>query len=161
MFALAADKTLFVSTGDDLQKSDTSQNKHDIRGKFLRIQRDGSPASDNPFIGGEDGDPRVWAYGLRNPWRCNLQPESGTPFIGDVGASRFEELNVGVVGANYGWPFTEGPEPPGMDGITYPIYSYPHTDPNGQTASVTQPGPTRSWPSIEPACGKRRPRILK
>ncbi len=41
----ASDKTLFVSTGDDEQGSVTAQDKHDLRGKILHINRDGSPAA--------------------------------------------------------------------------------------------------------------------
>jgi glucose/arabinose dehydrogenase len=84
----AADNTLFVSTGDDLQGSATSQNTHDIRGKILHIRRDGSPAPGNPFLDGVDGDPRVWAYGLRNPWRFHLQPET-EPLLGKRSISGF------------------------------------------------------------------------
>jgi hypothetical protein len=98
-----------------------------LRGKILHINRDGSPAAGNPFLNGHDGDPRVWALGLRNPWRFNLQPDSEVMFITDVGGSGYEEVNLGILGANYGWQLTEGPEPPGVAGITYPIYSYPHT----------------------------------
>jgi len=80
----AADKTLYISTGDDAQGSSTSQNARDLRGKILHINRDGSPAPGNPFLDGQNGDPRVWAFGLRNPWRFSLQPASETLFIGDV-----------------------------------------------------------------------------
>ena len=142
----AADKTLFISTGDDLQFSETAQNKRDIRGKILHINRDGSPVSDNPFIDGEEGDPRVWAYGLRNPWRFNLQPESETLFIADVGASKFEELNLGVRGGNFGWFLTEGPEPPAMAGIIYPVYSYPHTNPDGHAIIGGGHAPATNFP---------------
>jgi len=123
----ASDKTLYISTGDDGQFNETSQDPHDLRGKILRINRDGSPAVGNPFLDGEDGDPRVWALGLRNPWRFNFQPRSEAMFIADVGGSAYEEINLGIAGANYGWALTEGPEPPGTPGVTYPIYFYPHT----------------------------------
>lgn len=127
----ASDKTLYMSTGDDQQRNATSQDPHDLRGKILHINRDGSPASGNPFLDGRNGDPRVWAVGLRNPWKFNLHPDSEILFIGDVGASRFEEINIGIPGANYGWALTEGPAPPGVSGVTYPIYSYPHTSVDG------------------------------
>ena len=52
--------------------------------------------------------------------------------IGDVGQSDFEEINVGVRGANYGWPQCEGPC--GTAGMTNPAYSYEH---DGHDASVT------------------------
>ena len=122
----ASDKTLFVSMGDDDQGVTTAQDTHDLRGKILHINRDGSAAADNPFADGAGGDSRVWAYGFRNPWRFNLQPLSETLFIGDVGAATFEELDIGVRGGNFGWGWVEGPEPPGQPGYVYPIYSYPH-----------------------------------
>jgi len=129
----AADKTLFVSTGDDDKGSETAQNTHDLRGKILHINRDGSPAADNPYLDGSEGDPRVWAYGFRNPWRCNLQPESENLFIGDVGESTWEEINLGFRGGNFGWRLTEGPDPPGVPGVRYPLYSYRHTSQGGNS----------------------------
>jgi glucose/arabinose dehydrogenase len=127
----ASDKTLYLSTGDDEQESDVPQDPHSLKGKILHINRDGTPAAGNPFLDGGQGDPRIWALGLRNPWKFNLQPGSETLFIGDVGADNFEEINIGMRGANYGWPLTEGPVPPGVAGVTYPIYSYPHTSAEG------------------------------
>ena len=129
----ASDKTLFVSTGDDDKGSETAQDTRDLRGKILHINRDGSPAEGNLYFDGEDGDPRVWAYGLRNPWRFNLQPESENLFIGDVGDRTWEEINLGFRGGNFGWKLAEGPDPPGVPGVRYPIYSYPHTSRGGNT----------------------------
>jgi glucose/arabinose dehydrogenase len=142
----ASDKTLFISTGDDGQGSDTSQNPHDLRGKILHINRDGSPAAGNPFLNGQDGDPRVWALGLRNPWRFNLQPVSEAMFIADVGGGAYEEVNLGIPSANYGWQLTEGPEPPGVSGITYPIYSYPHTSALGNGIIGGDHAPAGNFP---------------
>jgi len=127
----APDNTLYLSTGDDGQGSTTAQDPRDLRGKILHINRDGSPAAGNPFLDGGNGDPRVWALGLRNPWRFNLQPATGTLFIGDVGELAFEEIDLGTHGANYGWALTEGPSPPSVAGVTYPIYAYAHTSPLG------------------------------
>lgn len=64
---------------------------------------------------------RVWALGLRNPYRMRLQPGTGstdpaqgnpgTLFITDVGWSTWEELNVCYqAGMNFGWPIYEGME---------------------------------------------------
>jgi glucose/arabinose dehydrogenase len=142
----ASDGTLFLSTGDDLQGSDTSQNTHDLRGKILHIRRDGSPAPGNPFSDGIEGDPRVWAYGLRNPWRFHLQPGSENLFIGDVGGDFYEEIDLGFPGANFGWRLTEGPEPPGVPGVSYPIYSYPHTSELGHAVVAGQHAPALNFP---------------
>jgi glucose/arabinose dehydrogenase len=129
------DGTLFVSTGDDTQFSTTAQNPYDLRGKILHINRDGTPAQGNPYLSG-GGDPRVWAIGLRNPYRFNIQPGApGAPnlFIADVGGSAFEEIDIGVPGGNFGWANVEGPAPGGLPEYVYPIYSYPH---DGEGASI-------------------------
>jgi glucose/arabinose dehydrogenase/chitodextrinase len=129
----ADDKSLFVSVGDDNQPQ-MSQDKENLRGKILHLNHDGSPAADNPFAAGE-GDPRVWAYGFRNPWRFSIQPGSGALFVGDVGKDRWEEVSVAIRGGNFGWPGVEGPEPAGVKNAVYPIYSYAHIP--GQGASIT------------------------
>src|SRR5262245_49828972 len=94
------DGTLYISTGDDTNRSVFSQNTNDLRGKILHIDRDGTPAAGNPFLGG-GGDPRVWAYGLRHPYRFSFQPGTRTMFIADIGDEDWEELNFGIPGANY------------------------------------------------------------
>ena len=139
-----ADETIFLSTGDDSQP-DISQNPDDIRGKILHINRDGSPAKGNPYLDGR-GDPRVWAIGFRNPWRFSLQPESDNLVIGDVGASSYEELDIGVPGGNFGWPRVEGPEPSGVPGMSYPMYSYPHTSELGHAIIAGEHANARNFP---------------
>ena len=83
----AEDGTLFLGTGDDALGSGTAQDLHDLRGKILHLHADGSPVADNPYVEGVEGHPLVWAYGLRNPYRCNMQPGDRNLFIGDVGAA--------------------------------------------------------------------------
>ena len=139
-----ADETIFLSTGDDSQP-ETSQNPDDIRGEILHINRDGSPAKGNPYLDG-GGDPRVWAIGFRNPWRFSLQPESDNLVIGDVGASSYEELDIGVPGGNFGWPRVEGPEPSGVPGMSYPMYSYPHTSEIGHAIIAGEHANARNFP---------------
>jgi glucose/arabinose dehydrogenase len=125
----APDGSLFLTMGDDMQGSITAQNRNELRGKVLHMDRDGQPAADNPFRDGNGGDPRVWAWGFRNPWRCSIQPGSGNVFVGDVGGDKWEEIDIAVKGGNYGWAEVEGPEPAGMSQYTYPIYAYPHDPP--------------------------------
>ncbi|MCB9168975.1 MAG: PQQ-dependent sugar dehydrogenase [Flavobacteriales bacterium] len=94
-----------------------------LNGKILRLDPntgDGVPS--NPYY-----DPtapraprsRVWALGLRNPYRMTLRPGTGSPdpadgdpgslYIGDVGWNTWEELNVCTeAGMNFGWPLYEG-----------------------------------------------------
>jgi len=130
-----ADKTLYVSTGDDYLRSTTSQNPFDLRGKVLHVNRDGTPAAGNPYLDGVAGDPRVWAIGFRNPFRFSFQPHGQNMFIADVGDGDWEEVSIGIPGGNFGWANVEGPAPPGLPGYVYPIYWYDHSDPIG--AAIT------------------------
>jgi len=127
------DGLLYISVGDN-GIPNLSQDRRSLLGKILRIARDGSIPPSNPFVGDPNARPEVWAYGLRNPWRFNIQPDTGNLFIGDVGDGNWEELDLGFAGANYGYPLVEGPQPPAVAGMTYPIFSYPH---NGSSASIT------------------------
>ncbi|MCP3978829.1 MAG: hypothetical protein GY716_05795 [bacterium] len=127
------DGTLFIAMGDDHQGSITAQDPFDMRGKILHMNRDGSPAADNPYLDGSAGNPYVWALGFRNPYRFSIQPGSGNVFIGDVGNAAWEEISLGIPGGNYGWAEVEGPNPQGEAGFVYPLYEYNH---NQQGAAV-------------------------
>ena len=79
-----------------------------LNGKLLRVTRLGKGVPSNPFWNGNENAARskVYAYGLRNPYRFNAKP-GGPVFLGDVGGSRFEEIDVAAPGANFGWPCYE------------------------------------------------------
>lgn len=105
-------------------------------GKLLRLDPNtGNGVPSNPYF-----DPsaprspksRVWALGFRNPYRMTHKPGSGstnpadgdpgTFFVGDVGWTAWEELNVcSEGGMNFGWPLFEGLWPCNayMNSITY------------------------------------------
>lgn len=133
--AFGAGGKLFISVGDAFQSSD-AQHLDTYRGKLLRINPDGSVPTDNPFYdGGGPNKDAIWAYGLRNPVRISFDPPTGRLFIGDVGGNVVttaqEEINLGVAGANYGWPLCEGSC--GNSAWTNPLYSYGH---DGRDAAV-------------------------
>ena len=94
-----------------------------LNGKILRIDpQTGDGVPSNPFY--DPANPRaprsrVWALGLRNPFRMTLRPGSGSHnpedanpgalYIGDVGWQVWEDLNVCTgPGQNFGWPVFEG-----------------------------------------------------
>ncbi|MFV0275854.1 MAG: PQQ-dependent sugar dehydrogenase, partial [Parahaliea sp.] len=88
---------------------------------------------DNPFIDNPAILDEYWALGLRNPYRVNFDA-SGRLWVGDVGSTKWEEVNIVEAGHHYQYPFIEGYEETGSTrpdtviGIeTPPIYTYVHT----------------------------------
>lgn len=103
------DGKLYVTHGENFLPR-FAQGLDTLLGKVLRINKDGSIPSDNPFYSQTTGKNRaIWARGLRNPFTFAFQPGTGRMFINDVGQDTWEEINEGAPGANYGWPTTEGP----------------------------------------------------
>jgi glucose/arabinose dehydrogenase len=123
MLQFGPDGYLYASVGDGDSGVYTppgffAQRRDELLGDILRIDpRRGNPYSvpaDNPFVGIEGVRPEVWAYGLRNPWRFWIDPETHAMFIGDAGNERREEVDLVVSGAsglNFGWPCLEGTLP--------------------------------------------------
>jgi glucose/arabinose dehydrogenase len=106
--AFGPDGMLYLTVGEE-QEGPQAQDLTRSGGKAVRIDRDGLIPPDNPFIDGPGGnDDSIWALGLRNPFRAAWDMPSRRFLIADVGGFFFEELNLGVRGANYGWPMCEG-----------------------------------------------------
>jgi glucose/arabinose dehydrogenase len=104
------DGKLYVAVGDNARDSN-AQSLSNLKGKILRINKDGTIPRDNPFYNRAPGrDRAIWALGLRNPFSFAVQPRAGKVFINDVGEQTWEEINRGAAGANFGWPRYEGPE---------------------------------------------------
>ena len=96
-----------------------------LNGKVLRIDPlTGNGLPSNPFF--DPANPksarsRVWALGLRNPFRMSLRPGTGSHnpddgdpgvlYVGVVGWYTWESLDVITrPGLNFGWPLYEGLE---------------------------------------------------
>ncbi|RRB04566.1 putative Ig domain-containing protein [Larkinella rosea] len=93
-------------------------------GKILRVNPengDGYPS--NPFynasMGIREPQNRIYALGFRQAFRLSVRNNTGDPnpangnpgvlYVGDVGFSYWEELNVVTApGQNFGWPYYEG-----------------------------------------------------
>ncbi|XP_073706730.1 HHIP-like protein 1 [Garra rufa] len=133
--------------GDPFGKFGNSQNKSTLLGKVLRIDVDNNDYSapysippDNPFVGERDARPEIYAYGVRNMWRCSIDrgdPISGEGrgrmFCGDVGQNKYEEVDLIEKGGNYGWRAKEGFSCYDRKLCTnsslndiLPIFAYPH-----------------------------------
>lgn len=101
------DGFLYASLGDyDLfeKAPGVIQNPGSPIGSLLRLNKeDGSAAAGNPLEGDENADPRVFAYGFREPFAFTFAPD-GTIYGNDNTTVSCEELNVIEAGQYYGWP---------------------------------------------------------
>ncbi len=151
------DGNLYLGVGDGGGSGDpagNAQNPNALLGKILRIdpardsypadaQRDyGIPAT-NPFAT-SGGAPEIWALGLRNPFRAGFDRTTGNLYIGDVGQSAIEEIDLvpaGANGLNFGWNLREGTEPFAGGAVggafTLPVAEYGHGTGAFQGNSVT------------------------
>ncbi len=164
--AFGPDGYLYIATGDGgwqfVTTPDPANNAQDVTdqllGKILRIDVDaddftGEPnrnyaiPPDNPFVDAV-GDDEIWAYGLRNPWRCTFDADTGDLYIADVGHSDWEEIdfqNAGSPGGrNYGWKCMEGTHCTTYGGctcsspaLTLPIHEYGHVGDPPTGCSIT------------------------
>ncbi len=94
---------LFVSTGERFQ-FEPAQELDNHLGKVIRLNRDGSIPSDNPFVGQDGAQPEIWSYGHRNAQSLGFHPETGTLWEAEFGPKGGDELNRIEPGVNYGWP---------------------------------------------------------
>ncbi|KAJ8274821.1 hypothetical protein COCON_G00094460 [Conger conger] len=149
----AVDGYLYVFTGDGGMTGDpfgeygNAQNKSALLGKVLRVDvnnNDRGPLyripPDNPFLHEQGARPEVYAYGVRNMWRCSVdrgdhltKEGKGRIFCGDVGQNKFEEVDIIEKGRNYGWRAKEGFSCYDKNlcinsslNDVLPIYAYPH-----------------------------------
>jgi glucose/arabinose dehydrogenase len=150
------DGYLYVATGDGQNPPGNQNNAQTIEdnllGKILRIDPLGNNSSngqyglpsDNPFVGTQ-GDDEIWAYGLRNPWRCSFDRQTGDLYIADVGGVEREEVNVQPAdssgGQNYGWKVREGTIGPKLPGAIDPFYEYAHTGSQAVIGGYVYRGP--------------------
>ena len=126
--AFGSDGTLYASGGEgaSYERVDAGDARNVCgdpagEGGALRAQ-DLRTASDPPGVSGsviaidpERGEHRVLGYGFRSPFRFALRPGSSELWIGDVGSTRADELDVANTRAeqpaNFGWPCYEGSSP--------------------------------------------------
>ena len=143
------DGLLYIGMGDGGSGGDPERRATDLStplGKLLRI--DPTPSAgepytvpaDNPFVGEEGADARIWSSGLRNPWRFSFDRATGDLWIADVGQNAFEEIDVAAAtdgvdagkGLSFGWSAFEGDtrfnDDVPAEGHTPPFAAYPHGD---------------------------------
>lgn len=138
------DGYLYIGLGDGGGSSDqfrTGQGPSSLLATVLRIDPTANgyeiPA-DNPFNSG-GGEPEIYIWGARNPWRFSFDLVTGDLWVADVGQGAIEEVNVFYSsegrgrGANLGWSNVEGSVPfnaggPPADNYAAPLYEYTHAE---------------------------------
>ncbi|MDP1933076.1 MAG: PQQ-dependent sugar dehydrogenase [Gammaproteobacteria bacterium] len=73
-------------------------------GKLLRLNDDGTPASDNPYIGNDAYQPEIWSMGHRAIEGMDFHPETGELWAAEHGPQGGDEVNIVQPTYNYGWP---------------------------------------------------------
>lgn len=143
--AFGPDGYLYIGAGDGGNANDPKKRAQDLSnplGSLLRIDVSGDKGylvpDDNPFVGRKGANPEIYSYGLRNPWRCSFDMETGDLWIADVGQNHWEEINFipagGAGGLNFGWRSREGTHKTPKEGVGgdapaaeyKPIYEYGH-----------------------------------
>lgn len=165
----------------DAQRS--AANTNDLRGKVLRITPKAGggytiPAG-NLFAPGTDKTrPEIYAMGLRNPFRIEIDPETDAVYVGDyspdagsadpdrgpAGQGRWIKVDEP---ANYGWPYCVTPDQAYVDydfatgtsgeefNCAAPVNESPHNTGQTQLPPVAQPdvwygyGPSAEFPELE------------
>ncbi len=101
--AFARDGAIFLTTGDR-GKFDPSQDVSGTIGVVVRLNGDGSPIKDNPFVGQAGARPEIFSYGHRNIQGAAIHPRTGALWVHEMGPRGGDEINVVAAGRNYGWP---------------------------------------------------------
>jgi glucose/arabinose dehydrogenase len=93
--------------------------------------------NDNPFANVAGNVEEIYALGFRNPYSWSFDTVTGKLWLGDVGDSFREEIDLVTKGANYEWPIMEGDltnlQPdvtsyvPGTT-PTPPVFAYSHAE---------------------------------
>jgi len=150
-----SDGDLYLSLGDGGSGDDpcrSGQNLNTLLGKILRLDVN-APAgmykipTDNPFVGVANTRQEIWSYGHRNPFRWSFDQATSELWLGDVGQSKWEEIDRVVKGGNYGWRDCEGFHKRGNDtelcntpGLLDPVVEHPRSEAQSITGGYVYRG---------------------
>ena len=138
--AFDSDGALFIALGDRGKRT-PAQDLTSHVGSLIRVNPDGSPPPDNPFVATPGARPEIYTYGNRNIQGLALQPGTGLLWSHEHGPQGGDELNVMRPGVNYGWPV-----------ITYGVNYGSGTKIGEGTEKSGMAQPVHVWiPSIAPS----------
>ena len=117
------DGLLFIASADGSTSrpfepfmSDNSQQLETVFGNILRIDPLGTDGrngqygipSTNPFVDTDGVLEEIYAFGFRNPYRLDMDLETGDVYTTDTGERRIESAYKVQAGGNHGWNLKEG-----------------------------------------------------
>ena len=137
--AFLEDGTILLASGDGFDHREKAQTLDNHFGKIIRINKDGTIPTNNPFVDVEGALPDIYSYGHRN-MQGLIVTKSGQIFEHEHGPRGGDEMNLIEPSLNYGWP-----------AITYGIdYSGAVISPFTEKEGMEQP--LFHWtPSIAPS----------
>jgi glucose/arabinose dehydrogenase len=94
------DRKLYVMVGDAHHDANAQDLSDNLRGKILRLDRNGTGAAGNPHG-------RIWSFGHRNSFGFTFDPKTGRLWETENGPSCNDEINMIVKGGNFGWGANE------------------------------------------------------
>jgi glucose/arabinose dehydrogenase len=120
--AFGPDDKLYITVGDATEHPFAQDLTVNI-GKVLRINRDGTIPSDNPFPNSP-----IYTLGHRNVFGIAFDKKNGLGIVTENGDYHYDEINLIQKGGNYGFPTYQPPnQPPGIENDSHsivPIRSY-------------------------------------
>ena len=140
------DGYLYISFNDGsfyANSTKFAQDGQSLLGKILRLNVTLETAPyytvppDNPYVNNPAVKSEIWAFGIRNAWRWSFDRVNNFMWIADVGADKWEEVNVRTAGQqpagpNFGWPCYEGNARFDTSGCrtkknyVFPVFQYKH-----------------------------------
>lgn len=138
-----SDGSLLVTLGDRGHRPN-GQDLSSHAGSVIRLHEDGSIPGDNPFRGVDGARPEIYTYGNRNVQGIAVDRATDTVWLNEHGPQGGDEVNILVVGGNYGWAeITYGRnygigtrigEGHRRDDVTEPVHQWtPSIAPSGMT----------------------------
>ncbi|RBP49672.1 PQQ-dependent sugar dehydrogenase [Arenicella xantha] len=100
--AQLSDGTLLLTVGDGFNYREHAQRLDSHLGKIIRVDQQGKPPADNPFIDTTGAKPEIWSLGHRN--HQGMVVVADRVFANEHGPKGGDEINRIKPGLNYGWP---------------------------------------------------------
>jgi glucose/arabinose dehydrogenase len=98
------DGTLWLGLGDRFSRMTDAQTLDNHMGKIVRLDAEGKPPADNPYLKTAGARPELWSIGHRNIQGMAMNPATGELWASEHGPQGGDEINIPRAAKNHGWP---------------------------------------------------------